>query len=136
MSERDLHEPESGRQEAEASLVRHEEQLSVGKRSAEGGVVRARKRVETEEFDELVDRDVEYVDELERIGAREGDSGKVETLPDGSVSIPVFEERVVVTKEMVVRERVVVRKRTVTEQQRVEAELRKERVEVEELDAS
>ena len=71
---------------------------------------------------------------LERVDAQERDSGQVETLPDGSLSIPVFEERLVVRKEVVVRERVIVRKETVTEQRRIETELRKERVEVEEVD--
>lgn len=44
---------------------------------------------------------------------------------------PLFEERLVVVKELVVRERVVVRKRTVTEHERIEAELRTERIEIE-----
>jgi len=46
----------------------------------------------------------------------------------------VFEERLVISKEMVVRERVILRKRTVTEHERVQAELRKERVEIEASD--
>jgi sporulation protein YlmC with PRC-barrel domain len=56
---------------------------------------------------------------------------KRELLSDGSVSIPLFEERLVVRKELVVRERVVIRKRTVTEEHRIEADLRSERIEVE-----
>jgi stress response protein YsnF len=54
----------------------------------------------------------------------------VETLPDGSVSIPVFEEQIVVTKRLVVRERVIVRKHTVYEDHVVTADLRRERLEV------
>ena len=69
--------------------------------------------------------------DIERVSAAEGDSGEIETLADGSVSIPILEEELVVTKRTVVRERIVVRKRTVTEDQRVEADLRKERVVVE-----
>ena len=61
----------------------------------------------------------------------EGDSGEVETLPDGSLSIPVFEEQIVVEKRLVVRERVVVRRTTVYEEQVVAADLRRERVEIE-----
>ena len=45
----------------------------------------------------------------------EADSGEVEVLPDGSVSIPVFQEELVIEKRLVVRERVIVRKHTVTE---------------------
>jgi uncharacterized protein (TIGR02271 family) len=59
----------------------------------------------------------------------------VETLPDGSISIPVFEEQLVVEKRLVVRERVVIRKYRETRQERVEADLRRERVEVD-ADAS
>ncbi len=55
-------------------------------------------------------------------------------LPDGSVSIPILEEELVVTKRTVVRERILIRKRTVTEHQRVEAELRRERVELDSED--
>jgi stress response protein YsnF len=59
------------------------------------------------------------------------DSGEIITLPDGSVSIPVFEEVLVVEKRRRVRERIIVRKETVVEDYVVEADLRKERVSVE-----
>ena len=69
--------------------------------------------------------------EIERTGPNENDSGEVETLSDGSVSVPVFEEEVVVTKRTVVRERVVIRRDLVTERHAVETELLKEQVEME-----
>ncbi len=75
-------------------------------------------------------REVEHA-AVERVSAIEGDSGDVKTLPDGTVSIPVFEEVLVVEKRLVVRERILIRKRTVTEEHVVEADLRRERVEVE-----
>ena len=112
-------------------IIRHEEELRLGRRVEEIGAVRARKDVETERVEESVPRRVEHVDDLERIPAAEQDSGEVETLADGSISIPVFEEELVVTKRVVVRERVVVRKRTEVEDRRVEADLRRERVEIE-----
>ena len=115
----------------EASLVRHEEELVVDTRPIEYGGVRARKRVESERFDEVFDREVEYADELGRAPANERDSGEIEMLPDGSISIPVFAERLVVRKEIVVRERVILRKQTVSEHEHVEGELRKEHVEIE-----
>ena len=115
----------------EASLVRHEEELVVDTHPIEYGEVTARKRVESERFDEVFDREIEYADELDRAPANERDSGEIETLPDGSISIPVFEEQLVVRKQIVVRERVILRKRTVTEHERVRAELRKEHVEIE-----
>ncbi len=115
------------------TVVRHEEELEVPTETYEAGSVRARKRVETERVQHVEPRAVGY-EELERVSAERGDSGEIETLEDGSISIPLFEERLVVTKELVVRERVIVRKRTVTEHQSVEAELRKERIEIEELE--
>jgi len=61
-----------------------------------------------------------------------GDSGKVETLPDGSISIPVLEERLVVTKQTFVRERIVVSKDVETTTEHLEDEVRRERVDVDE----
>ena len=117
--------------EPRASVVRHEEALKVGTAVEQAGAVRASKRVETERVEETVPRRIESIDDVERIARAEEDSGEVEVLEDGSVSIPVFEEEIVVTKRLVVRERVVIRKRTETEDRRIDAELRKERVEVE-----
>jgi len=68
---------------------------------------------------------------VERVPAGEGDSGEIETLPDGSVSIPVLEEELVVNKRVVVRERIVVRKEVTSKIERVRADLRRERVELE-----
>jgi len=111
-------------------VTRHEEELVVGTRETEIGHVRARKTVEDHHVSHTFDRDVEHGD-VERVAAVDGDSGQVEHLEDGSVSIPVFEEELVVTKRLVVRERIVIRKRVVSEQQVVEADLRRERVEIE-----
>jgi uncharacterized protein (TIGR02271 family) len=120
-----------GRARGEApGVVRHEEELELGTQEYEAGSVRARKRVESEQVERVEPRSVEYGD-FERAPVNEGDSGEIETLEDGSISIPLFEERLVVSKELFVRERVILRKRTVTEQQRIEAELRKEQIEVE-----
>jgi uncharacterized protein (TIGR02271 family) len=114
----------------EASVVRHEEELELATQEYEAGRLRAKKRVETERVAREEPRSVEYGD-FERAQVNEGDSGEIETLEDGSISIPLFEERLVVNKELFVRERVILRKRTVTEQQRIEVELRKEQIEVE-----
>jgi uncharacterized protein (TIGR02271 family) len=112
------------------SVVRSEEELALGKEQYTRGTVRARKQVDIEHFDESFERDVEQVDDLERVAASDEDSGEIETLPDGSVSIPVFEERLVVTKQIVVRERVIIRKKTQTQTQRVQEDVRRERIEV------
>lgn len=112
------------------SILRSEEELEIGTSAEEEGAVRARKHVETERVEELVPRQIEHAD-VERVAPAEADSGEIETLPDGSVSIPILEEELVISKRTVVRERVVVRKRTLTEEHRVKAELRRERVELE-----
>lgn len=109
-----------------------EERLQVGTQTERTGSVRARKTVDVESVETRVERGTEHAD-TERVDVldAEADSGQVETLPDGSLSIPVFEEEIVVTKRLVVRERVVVRKHTVYEDHVVTADLRRERLEVE-----
>lgn len=114
------------------TLVRHEERLAIEKRVRELGAVRARKRIETRPAVEVVRRALEHFDEVERVPAEESDSGRIETLEDGTVSIPVVEERLVVTKRPVIRERVVIRKGAETDRYRIEARLRREEVVVEE----
>lgn len=114
-------------------VVRSEEQLRPKTEQVEAGRVRARKEVDVQTVEQVVARGVEQPDlrDLERRPVQEGDSGQVETLPDGSISIPVFEEQLVIEKRLVVRERVVLRKETYYEQHTVRADLRRERVEIE-----
>jgi uncharacterized protein (TIGR02271 family) len=117
--------------ETEASVTRHEEQISGVETSWRGtGYARARKRVGTYRVREELPRDVEDV-VLERRAVEADDSGQVETLADGSISIPVFEEELVVEKRTVLKERVIIRKETVSRVERVEAELRREHIEIE-----
>jgi uncharacterized protein (TIGR02271 family) len=117
-------------QERSADVRLSEEQLRVDTEQAEVGRVRARKTLDTEHVEERVSRGVEQAD-TERTGPLEGgDSGEVITLADGSLSIPVLEEQIVVEKRWVVRERVVVRKHTVYEDHLVQAELQRERLDV------
>lgn len=110
-------------------VIRREEELTVATDVREAGRVGVRKVVDHERASTVVPVGTEHAD-LERHPVTEADSGEVEVLPDGSISIPVFQEELVIEKRMVVRERVIVRKHTVTQDQLVEADLRKERVEV------
>jgi len=114
----------------DVDLTLSEERLVTGTETVQTGSVRARKEVDVEHVRETVQRGTEHAD-VERAGVLEGDSGLVETLEDGSLSIPVFEEQIVVEKRMVVRERVIIRKTTVYEEHLVQADLRRERLEVE-----
>ena len=85
---------------------RREEELEVGKELAPVGAVHVEKGVESERLVHGVPREVEQAS-IERFTAATEDSGEIETLPDGSVSIPVLEEELVVTKRVVVRERII-----------------------------
>ena len=94
---------------------------------------RVGKDVSTEHVAERFPRDVEDI-EMEHIDPNEDpneeDSGEIETLPDGSLSIPILEEELVITKRVVVRERIIIRKQIQKEQVLVEADLRRERVSI------
>jgi uncharacterized protein (TIGR02271 family) len=109
------------------ALVLHEEQARLDKQSEETGSVRARREVVRERVREEHPRKRQEL-ATERLAVEEGDSGEIETLPDGSISIPLFEERLVVTHETVLRERVIIKKEEVTDWETVEADLRRERV--------
>ena len=111
----------------EEAVVLHEEEAHVGKRWEGVGYARVRREVESARVREDHPRARERLVE-ERVPVGENDSGEIETLPDGSISIPLFEEELVVTRKTVLRERVIIRKENVTEWQRVETELRRERV--------
>ena len=119
--------------EADApEVVVSEERLKTGTKKEKVGTARAVKHVDTETVRARVQRGSEHADtERVEVADAETDSGEVETLPDGSLSIPVFEEQIVVTKRLVVRERVIVRKHTVYEEHVVSADLKRERLEVE-----
>lgn len=109
------------------SLVRHEEEATVDKRWQ--GVGHARIKREVEQGTVRAEYPVRHeAVAQERVPVGENDSGKIETLPDGSISVPLFEEELIVTKRTVLRERVIIRKETVTDMETVEAELRREHI--------
>ena len=114
------------------SVVLSEERLRTGTTTEQIGTARAVKHVDVEQVSTRVERGTEHADtERVEVADAEADSGQVETLPDGSLSIPVFEEQIVVTKRLVVRERVVIRKHTVYEDEVVTADVKRERLEIE-----
>lgn len=115
--------------DAEVSVVRYEERLVAGAVEREVGKVRIRKVLEDVVFDESIPYAVEHA-EIERVAPNLDDSGDIETLPDGTVSIPVLEEQLVIEKRLVVTERLLVRKRVETREQRVTADLQREVVSV------
>jgi uncharacterized protein (TIGR02271 family) len=132
MSRRDREADDVPAGEDTPELTRSQERLRVGTEREKVGAARAAKRVDTENVETRVQRGTEHAEtQVQSVPDATADSGQVETLPDGSLSIPVFEEQIVVTKRLVVRERVVVRKHTVYEDHVVTADLKRERLEVE-----
>ena len=113
----------------DSSFALHEEEATVGKRWEGVGHARFRREVVREQVRADFPLSREEV-EHERVPVDENDSGEIETLPDGSISIPLFEEELVVTRQIVLRERVIIRKYDVTDWETVEAELRRERLAV------
>jgi uncharacterized protein (TIGR02271 family) len=116
--------------EDRSSVVRHEEEVAVAKEWEEVDRLGVRRVVDRERVSDQYPREHEEL-AYERVPVGENDSGKIETLPDGSVSIPLFEEELEVVARTVLRERVIIRKERVTEWQTIEAERRRERVELE-----
>lgn len=113
-------------------LVRSEEELTIGKRQVRSGEVDVHKTVETEHVQRPVTLTREEVTierrpvSAERIAS--GDMGIQET--DDEIRIPVIEEEVVMETRSVVKEEIIIRKRDVTEEKIVEADLRKERIDI------
>jgi stress response protein YsnF len=115
----------------EAVLLRLEEEADVRPGGWRGvGFLRAKKRIEAVRTHEPVQRAAEDLD-LERLRAEPDDPGGVIHLADGGISIPIYEEEVIVTKRVVLRERIVIRKRVESHLAPVETELRRERIEIE-----
>ena len=112
------------------ALVLHEEVVEGADKSWHGiGFFRARKHTETATVREVVPVAVEDVDGV-RVPVGEEDSGRIETLEDGSISIPIYAEELVVTKRVVLRERLILRKRAVVQDVTIEDVLRFEQVEL------
>lgn len=114
----------------EMRMTLSEEELAVGKRNVQAGEVDIHKRVETEHVHRDVELRREDVD-IERRPIREGmHAGSEPTITEDEIRIPLHAEEAVVEKRVVPQEELVVKKRETTEHQDVEADLRKERVDV------
>ncbi len=120
---------DDGHRDNGLAVTRSEEELVIDRVAREAGHVRVRKDVTTEHVQRTIGRGVEHA-AVERTPAFDDDAGEVVTYDDGSVSIPVLEEELVVTRRVVVRERLLVRKHTEVEETTVEADLRGEEIHV------
>ncbi len=110
-------------------LTVSEEQLEVGKRQVQAGEVELRKTVETQHVREQVPLSHDEVT-LERrpLDRKAIDASAIGT--DQEIRVPLMREEAVVDKRAVPREEIIVRNRLVTDTRTVEADLRRERLEV------
>lgn len=113
-----------------ARMTRSEEELRIGKREVEAGEVVVNKSVETEHVSAPVERRVERV-RVER-RAVTGATNMDARIEGGEIRVPIIEEEVVVEKRPVVKEEIVLTRDVDTETEVVEADVRKERVDVHE----
>jgi uncharacterized protein (TIGR02271 family) len=111
-------------------MTRSEEELAIGKRQVQAGEVAVRKTVDTEHVTERVPVRREEVT-VERRPVSAADVGSAD-IGEDRIVVPVTEEEVVVEKRPVVKEEVVLRTRTVEDTEDVEADLRRERIDVDE----
>jgi len=116
-----------GADEAEIRVQRSEEELRTGVREREAGQVNVRKRVHTEQEQVAVPKRREEVS-VDRIPVNEEASGA--EIGEDEVSVPVVEEEVVVEKRPVVKEELRIKKDVVEDEEVVEADVRKEEVDI------
>jgi uncharacterized protein (TIGR02271 family) len=109
-------------------LTRSEEELSIGKHEVEAGEVRVGKHVETERVSEPVSRTRERV-RIERRPVNEAVRGAA-PFGDEEIRVPLREEEVHVEKRPVVKEELVISKDRVTDTQNVQADVKKERFDI------
>ena len=112
----------------EARLILSEEELTVGKRQVQAGEVGLRKTVETEHVRESVPLVREEVTVERR--PLSADAPVEGAFTEDEIRVPVMREEAVVEKRVVGKEEVILHKQQVTETQTVEADLRRERLEV------
>lgn len=116
--------------DTDTRVTRSEEELRVGKRDVVSGEARVTKHVETEHVRQPVTtRHEELVIERRPVEAVTGHDA---TIGEDEIRIPLHSEEVVVDKRAVVKEEVVIGKRIVEERDTVEADVRRERLDVDE----
>ncbi|NMO05281.1 YsnF/AvaK domain-containing protein [Gordonia sp. TBRC 11910] len=119
------------------TVALHAEFLTAEKREVVTGKAQVRKTIETESAEVNVDVEREHAD-VTRVAV---DNRVVTSAPepywDGDTYVvPVVEEELIVTKRLVVREEVRIRRVRGTETVSVPATVRRERVEVTEIDVN
>ena len=118
----------------EGFVTRSEEELAIGKRTVQAGEVAVHKTVETEHVREQVPVTREEVT-VERRPVNEVRADAAE-IGAQEIRVPVTREEAVADKRAVVKEEIVVRKQAVQDTDTVEADLRKERVDIDDTTRS
>jgi len=114
--------------EDEIRVQRSEEELRAGTREVEVGAMKIRKRVRTDHEQIRVPKRREEVS-VERVPVNEPATGT--EIGEDEIIVPVVEEEVIVEKRPVVKEEIRVRKDVVQDEEIVEADVRKEEVDIE-----
>ncbi len=125
----------TARDDRDERLVRipiTEEDVRVGKRQVKAGEVDVRKTVETKHVEQPVTRRREEVEVERRPIQGDRPTTGAADFKEGETTIPLMEEEVVVEKRPVAKEEVVIRKHAVEDTENVGADLRKERVDIDE----
>jgi uncharacterized protein (TIGR02271 family) len=108
-------------------LTRSAEEVRIGKRTVPAGEVSVRKHVETEHVSQPASKTREDV-HVERRPV--GGPGRPGEIRDEEIRIPITEEELVVEKRPVVKEEIIVSKEKRTDTENVEADVRKEKVDI------
>jgi uncharacterized protein (TIGR02271 family) len=116
-------------------MTASEEQLHIGKETAESGQIRLRKYVETENVRQKMPLTHEEA-VIEREPIREGERVAPHEIGEEEQRMTLHEERPVIGKETRPVERVRVHKETVEHEETVEGQIRRERIEVDESDTA
>ena len=114
--------------EEELRVTRSEEELKVGTREREAGVVRVRKRVRTDRERIVVPKKRTEVT-VERVPVVEGEAAGSE-IGEDEIVVPITEEEVIVEKRPVVKEELRIRKEVVEDTEVVEEDVRREEIDV------
>jgi uncharacterized protein (TIGR02271 family) len=121
---------DGGGVEDELRVQRSEEELRAETREREAGHVNFRKNVRTEREKQSVPKKRHEV-EIERVPiGREAEGEGLGEDGDEEYVIQVYEEEIVVSKRLVLKEEIRIKKTVVEETEVVEADLRKEEVEI------
>jgi uncharacterized protein (TIGR02271 family) len=120
--------------EGEQRITLHEEQLNIGTEQRQAGDVEMRKSVETEHVRETVPLRHDEV-RLERRPITDANlAANAQIGGDQEIRVPLMREEAIVQKQAVPREELIIRRRIVTENRTVEADVRRERLNVDGAD--